>query len=160
MNASGSQKEEWAPGNIVRSISVFSAPEILSPWGHSLHVLSLSRVCLVATPWTVVHQAPLSMWTLQARILEWVAVPFSRGSSRPRDPTWISYISCLAGGLLPLVPPGKPIPTRAPSMARGAPDEWRPLSSSSTLSQTWKNMFSFLLSNVRPHFPGGSFAGH
>ena len=27
---------------------------------------------------------------LQARILEWVATPFSRGSSRPRDQTWVS----------------------------------------------------------------------
>ena len=27
---------------------------------------------------------------LQARILEWVAIPFSRGSSRPRDQTWVS----------------------------------------------------------------------
>ena len=32
---------------------------------------------------------------LQARILEWVAFPFSRGSSQPRDWTQISYI---AGG--------------------------------------------------------------
>ena len=31
---------------------------------------------------------------LQARILEWVAVPFSRGSSWPRDRT---HISCIAG---------------------------------------------------------------
>ena len=31
---------------------------------------------------------------LQARILEWVAMPSSRGSSRPRDQTHISYISC------------------------------------------------------------------
>ena len=31
----------------------------------------------------------------QARILEWVAIPFSRGSSQPRDQTWVS---CLAGG--------------------------------------------------------------
>ena len=29
---------------------------------------------------------------LQARILEWVAVSFSRGSSRPRDRTWVSCI--------------------------------------------------------------------
>ena len=29
---------------------------------------------------------------LQARILEWVAVPFSRGSSRPRDWTQVSLI--------------------------------------------------------------------
>ena len=35
---------------------------------------------------------------LQARILEWVAVPSSRGSSLPRDHTRVSYFSTLAGG--------------------------------------------------------------
>ena len=34
---------------------------------------------------------------LQARILEWVAALFSRGSSQPRDWTWVS---CIADGLL------------------------------------------------------------
>ena len=29
---------------------------------------------------------------LQARILEWIAVPFSRGSSQPRDQTQVSHI--------------------------------------------------------------------
>ena len=29
---------------------------------------------------------------LQARILEWVAIPFSRGCSQPRDQTWVSCI--------------------------------------------------------------------
>ena len=32
---------------------------------------------------------------LQARILEWVAIPFSRGSSWPKDQT---QVSCIAGG--------------------------------------------------------------
>ena len=32
---------------------------------------------------------------LQARILGWVAVLSSRGSSPPRDRTWVSYISCI-----------------------------------------------------------------
>ena len=32
---------------------------------------------------------------LQARILEWVAFPFSRGSSQPWDQT---QLSCIAGG--------------------------------------------------------------
>ena len=32
---------------------------------------------------------------LQARILEWVAFPFSRGSSQPRNRT---QVSCIAGG--------------------------------------------------------------
>ena len=30
---------------------------------------------------------------LQAQILEWVAIPFSRGSSWPRDWTWVSHIA-------------------------------------------------------------------
>ena len=30
---------------------------------------------------------------LQARILKWVAIPFSRGSSWPRDRTWVSHIA-------------------------------------------------------------------
>ena len=34
---------------------------------------------------------------LQARMLEWVAIPFFWGSSRPKDWTWVSYI---AGGFL------------------------------------------------------------
>ena len=37
------------------------------------------------------------MGILQARILEWVAISFSRGSSQVRDPT---CISCIAGDLL------------------------------------------------------------
>ena len=47
---------------------------------------SLSHVWLFATPWTIAHQAPLS-------ILEWAAVSYSRGSSQPRDQTWVSYIA-------------------------------------------------------------------
>ena len=42
---------------------------------------------------------------LQARILEWVAIPFSRRSSRPRDQTWVS---CIAGKFFTTEPPGKP----------------------------------------------------
>ena len=44
-------------------------------------VLSRSVMFDSATPWSVAHQAPLSMGILQARIPEWVAYPFSRGSS-------------------------------------------------------------------------------
>ena len=55
---------------------------------------ALSHVWLFATPWTVALQAPLSMQILQARILEWVAISFSRGSSRPKN--W-TPVSCIAG---------------------------------------------------------------
>ena len=43
-------------------------------------VLSNLVVSNSATPWTVAHQAPLSMEFFQARLLEWVAIPSSRGS--------------------------------------------------------------------------------
>ena len=45
------------------------------------------------TPWTVAPQAPLSMGILQARILERIAMPSSRGSSQPRDQTQVSRIA-------------------------------------------------------------------
>ena len=41
----------------------------------------------------------------QARILEWVAIPFSRGSSQSRDQTHFSYI---AGGFFTTKPWGQP----------------------------------------------------
>ena len=49
-----------------------------------------------ATPWTVAHQAPLSMGI----ILEWVAISFSRGSSRARDGTYVYHISCISRWIL------------------------------------------------------------
>ena len=41
---------------------------------------------------------------LQAKVLEWVAIPFSRGSSQMRDETWVSHI---AGGFFTISAPGK-----------------------------------------------------
>ena len=58
----------------------------------------LSLICVLSHVWffvtsgTVAHQAPLSMGILQA-ILEWVAMPSSRGSSQPRDRTQVSHIA-------------------------------------------------------------------
>jgi len=37
---------------------------------------------------------------LQARILEWVAMPSSRGSSQLRDQTCVSYVSCIGRWVL------------------------------------------------------------
>ena len=71
-----------------------------------MHTQSLNHVWLFVTLWTVAHQAPLSTGILQARILEWVAIPFSRGSSQPRDRTRVSWISCLADGFFITDPPG------------------------------------------------------
>ena len=47
---------------------------------------------------------------LQARMLEWVAISSSRGSSWPRSGTHISCVYCIAGRLFTAEPPGKPSP--------------------------------------------------
>ena len=73
-------------------------------------VLCPAQSCLtLCDPWTSVHGI------LQARILEWVAMPSSRASSRPRDRIHvfcvsciISCVSCMAGRLFTTAPPGKP----------------------------------------------------
>jgi len=51
---------------------------------------------------------------LQARILEWVAIPFSRGSSQPRDQTQVSRI---AADSLPAEPQRKPKNTGVGSLS-------------------------------------------
>ena len=56
------------------------------------------------TLWTLACQASLSMGILQARILDWVAMPFSRWSSQPRDRT---QVSCVAGGFFTIWIPWK-----------------------------------------------------
>ena len=50
-----------------------------------MKVKSLSCVRLFAIPWTVAYQASPSMGFSMARILEWVAISYSKSSSKPRD---------------------------------------------------------------------------
>ena len=63
--------------------------------GHVTLVCVLSHfscVRLFAAPWTVAHQAPLSMRF--SRQEYWSGLPSSGGSSWPRDQAWVSYVSC------------------------------------------------------------------
>ena len=61
-------------------------------------LFSVVQLCvqLIAMPWTVAHQA---------RILEWVAISSSRGTSQPRD--W-TQSPALQADSLQIEPPGKP----------------------------------------------------
>ena len=76
-------------------------------WSGRCHcVCSVAQSCLTlcdhvdySTPGSSVHGI------LQAWILEWVAIPFSRGSSWPRDRT---HVSCIAGRFFTTELPGKP----------------------------------------------------
>jgi len=54
------------------------------------HVLSCSVVSDSLQPHEA-RQAPRSMGNLQARILEWVAIPSSRESFQPRDQTQVYH---------------------------------------------------------------------
>ena len=82
------------------------------PVAHRHNIDSCVPLCSVASSLVQLFVAPelqparLSVHgILQARILEWVAMPSSRGSSWPRDPT---HISCFAGGFFTAEPPRKP----------------------------------------------------
>ena len=69
-----------------------------------------SHVQLCATLWTIARQASLSMAILQARMLEWVALPPSQGSSQPRDRTCVLRLLPWQAGSLPRGPPvGSPV---------------------------------------------------
>ena len=82
------QRAFWPPnipqlnaGNSVYGIRII--PDLTS-----LMCQLLSHVGLSVTPWTLVHQG-----ILEARILEWVAIPFYRGSSwlRDQNPSLLHY---------------------------------------------------------------------
>ena len=92
-------------GEPSRVSSTRSGARSLSPGPACPHP-HLGMKCAVsssATPWTVAHQALLSVGILQARILEWVewvelvAMPASRGFSQTRDGTQVFPI---AGGFI------------------------------------------------------------
>ena len=65
-----------SPCSVAQSCPALCDPKDCSPPGASIHGI------------------------LQARILEWVAITFSRGSSCPRDLTAVSYISCIGRQVL------------------------------------------------------------
>ena len=60
----------------------------------------LNHVQLFVTLWIGTLPGSTGHGILQARILEWVAISSSRGSSWPRDWTGISCISCIGRSIL------------------------------------------------------------
>ena len=80
--------------------------------------LSHAQLC---DPWAI----QCNLWNSQARILEWVAVPFTRGSSQSRDR---SQVSCIAGESFPAEPPGKPHGQKSLAIVHGVAKSWTWLS--------------------------------
>ena len=72
---------------------LFSTGRLNTPSCDSVKVLVTQSFQLFVTPMDCSLLGSSVHGILQARILEWVAVPFSRGPSRPRDQTWVSCIA-------------------------------------------------------------------
>ena len=72
------------------------------------------HVQLFVTPWIIAHQAPLSMGILQARILEWVAMPSFRDL---RNPGIKPRSRALQTDSLPYKPRGEPKNTGVGSLS-------------------------------------------
>ena len=67
-----------------------------------------SHVSILVTPMDCSPPGSSVHGILQARIQEWVAISYSKGSSWPRDQTQILCISCMGRRILTPVPPEKP----------------------------------------------------
>ena len=91
----------WEAGNIIIKETQYSGNDfrkkrgIFPPrLGSEVKKVLVSQWCLtLCNPMGCSLPSPSVHGILQARILAWVAIPFSRGSSRPRDRTQVSLIS-------------------------------------------------------------------
>ena len=97
-----------APHSLLLSISLFCWISIRALFTMCYAVL-LGRFSCVQLFETLCPVSSSSVHgNLQRRILEWVAIPFSRESSQPRDWTDISCDPCIAGRFFTAEPLGKP----------------------------------------------------
>ena len=72
----GSPPGSPVPGILQARTLEWVAISSSNAWKWKVKVKSLSRVRLLATPWTAAYQAPLST-NFPARVLEWGAIAFS-----------------------------------------------------------------------------------
>ena len=112
-NDSGAGEERtplwWSPLYLDHLAVVFFFEDVRYSRSGLLPFIVLCVCMCVCSQWVkvLVSQSCLTLWDpmdcslpgpsilgiLQARLLEWVAIPFSRGSSLPQDRTWVSCIS-------------------------------------------------------------------
>jgi len=90
------KSQGWSPNSNNNSVSI----NLVFVWYVCACLVTQSTLC---DPMDC--RLPGSSGIFQTRVLEWVAMPSSRGSSWPRDQT---HISCMAGGFFTSEPPRKP----------------------------------------------------
>ena len=88
--------------------------------------------------------------TLQARILESVAISFSRESSWPRDRTHISCVSCIGRQILYHCATWE---VQFPMALRIKRKHIHMVSEALLLFISWNSSFSILLTALQPHWP-------
>ena len=79
-------------------INLFPNPHASESWwvgGSCMHAKSLQSCLTLCNPMDCTQPGYSVHGIPQTRILEWVATPFSRGSSPPRDGTCTSFVSCI-----------------------------------------------------------------
>lgn len=107
-------------------------------------------------PQTVAPQAPLSLGFSRPRIPEWVAMSFSRGSSSPRDGTWVSLI---AGRLFYLLSHQESPGTQESLPFKGYPPQVSPTPpgcrSPGLSTEGPRGRSAFQLAQPTPHNPWG-----
>ena len=67
--------------------------------------------------------------------MEWVAISYSRGSSQPKDQTWVSKVSCISRGITAKVGDGQ---WSLGAAVHGVAKNWTRLSDWTELRATWK----------------------
>ena len=102
--------EKVLPERLLRENTLDSkTPDILNLKRISVCAKSLQLCTALCDPMDCSPSDSSVHGILQARILEWIAIPFSRGSSWPRDRTHISYVSYIGRQILyPLSHLGSP----------------------------------------------------
>ena len=100
-NKWGNMSENLTPGLTLwgnQQIFIFF-PETCSHWSSTAAVV-VQPCPALCDPMDCRPPASSVHGVLQARILEWVAMPSSRGSSHPRDRTCMSWVSCIGRKIL------------------------------------------------------------
>ena len=123
-------------------ITIFYAPinSTPTPWEVVYHVLSCSVVSDSLRPMDCSLPDSSVHGILQLKILEWVAIRFSRGSSLPRNPT---QVSCIASEFFTIwVTPGSPgaLHTLLKPVLKNNNKKWK-----------WKWSHSVASDSLRPH---------
>ena len=83
------------------SFLAWKIPWTEEPGGLQFIVFSVAQSCpTLCNPMNCSQTDSLVQGIFQARTLEWVAISYSKGSSWPRDQTWVSFVSCIGRQIL------------------------------------------------------------